>query len=838
MHAVLNRFGARIDEARIEQTRIARLHEKADAVLNGLDRFLLGEGMGEIGGLMGRMDAEVHEIAAVERSDEAMALHARGVAFIEAGRKQVRLVEEGRRAEALALHQKEVDPAYSLLEGRIETLNRLCERRAQVGIEELAAVSMSGLLLSAALVTYFAARHRQKVSELAGLEGQRASQSTRALLEAQVNSSVDGILIVDPKGKILLQNRRMGEIWGIPDELLNSDDDEKQIAFVLNSVKDPDEFVTTVQSLYANPLQVQNDEIELRNGKIIDRHSGPAVGADGTVYGRIWIFRDLTERVYAERALRENEARLFRLMESMPQLVWSALPDGWNLYFNHQWHEYTGQTTDESGAYGWQACVHPDDRKDTDLLGSTPTVFEVENRIRRADGVYRWFLIRGIPMTDAAGAIVQWFGTCTDIDDLKLSEDLLREAQEELEERIARRTHDLAAATQEAKRANAAKSEFLSRMSHELRTPLNAILGFGQILQRQDMGAAQRESVDYILKGGRHLLGLINEVLDLSRVEAGRTDLSIEPVPVAEVLDESLAMVRHAAADRGIELQENLGLFADVYVRADRQRLKQVLINLLSNAVKYNRPQGRIAVRAHDDGETLRIAVEDTGLGISEEGLAKLFTPFERLNAGLNVEGTGLGLFLAQKLVSAMGGTLTVESEPGKGSTFSVELALAQAPAEAFLETKERPTLTLVAATETETRTRRILSIEDNSANTRLLEAMLADRREIALRAAIDGREGLALARREGPDLILLDLNLPDMHGVDVLKRLRRSAVTSSIPVIVVSADTNPETIAAAIAAGADAFLPKPLDAERFLQALDAHLADPKADDSPAREAA
>jgi CheY-like chemotaxis protein len=350
------------------------------------------------------------------------------------------------------------------------------------------------------------------------------------------------------------------------------------------------------------------------------------------------------------------------------------------------------------------------------------------------------------------------------------------------------------------------------------------------------LDALQQESVDYILKGGRHLLGLINEILDIARVEAGRADLSIEPVMVAEVLEESFAMVRNAALDGGVVLDENLRAFEGVCVTADRQRLKQVFINLLSNAVKYNRSGGRVAARLSHDGEgTFRIAIEDTGLGVSEEGLSKLFLPFERLSPSASVEGTGLGLFLTRKLVAAMGGDIEVESRLGVGSTFSVALARAKVPTEAFLTLECLP---MTLPYESGERPVSILSIEDNSANTRLMEMVLAARPDAVLTTATHGMDGLRAARQEEPDLILLDLNLPDVSGLEILKRLRRSATTAHVPVVVVSADASESKVDAALAAGADAFLTKPISVDRFLRTVDQHLLRSGAADMPLKEAA
>lgn len=395
---------------------------------------------------------------------------------------------------------------------------------------------------------------------------------------------------------------------------------------------------------------------------------------------------------------------------------------------------------------------------------------------------------------------------------------------------------------EEADEANAAKSEFLSRMSHELRTPLNAILGFGQILDRQQLTPLQSESVGHILKGGRHLLGLINEVLDIARVEAGSAELSIEPVELDELVDEACALVQPLAHQSQIRFANNLfanslfkdSLFKDslprqitLYVMADRQRLHQVMINLLSNAIKYNRPGGTVTISGQQvessgqqvESGRVQIRVQDSGWGLSVQEVEKLFTPFERLQAvDSGIEGTGLGLVISQRLITAMGGTLGVESEVGKGSTFIIELPQAQAPGETLAEPLSSPAPN---ASHPVARTYLVLSIEDNVSNMRLIEAILVTRSEITLLSAMQGSIGLDMARQHHPDVILLDLHLPGLSGSEVLEQLQRAEKTRDIPVIVISADATAKQIERLLAAGAAAYLTKPLDVAAFLSTMD-----------------
>jgi PAS domain S-box-containing protein len=380
-------------------------------------------------------------------------------------------------------------------------------------------------------------------------------------------------------------------------------------------------------------------------------------------------------------------------------------------------------------------------------------------------------------------------------------------------------------ARHEAEKANNAKSQFLSQMSHELRTPLNAILGFAQILEkdRENLEASVRlECVDHILKGGNHLLDLINDVLDLSRVETGNLSVSMEATELAPLIREVLTFSEPLTVANQIDLIDNI--FSDTHyiVYADRVRLRQVLLNLVSNAIKYNRPNGTVKLSCETHGENrIRISVTDTGPGIPEEHHARLFQPFSRLEEHETlIEGTGIGLTICKELINLMEGEIHLESEIGRGSTFSIDLALCDQPSNQIQRNEmsdSQPSENSVQRTGLS-----ILYIEDNPANMQLVERIMKNNRpEIALFVATEGQQGLALIRKHQPDLILLDIHLPQINGWEIFERLQQSSSTRNIPVVAVSANAMGKDIKKTLNMGFDQYLTKPIIIEEFLKMLD-----------------
>jgi CheY-like chemotaxis protein len=362
-------------------------------------------------------------------------------------------------------------------------------------------------------------------------------------------------------------------------------------------------------------------------------------------------------------------------------------------------------------------------------------------------------------------------------------------------------------------------------MSHELRSPLNAILGFAQLMESDSPppSPSQKESIDQILQGGWHLLKLINEILDLAKIESGKLSLSSEPVSMAEVMLDCQAMIESQAQKRGISMTFP-PFDIPYFVHADLTRVKQVLINLLSNAIKYNKVGGTVVVDCFASGpERLRVSVKDTGEGLAPEMLAQLFQPFNRLGQETGAEeGTGIGLVVAKQLAELMGGVIGVESTVGVGSVFWLELIASVAPQHAFGEVEptavSRPQLPKGARLHT------LLYVEDNPANLKLVEQLIARRPDLRLLTAVTGHLGIKLARTSQPEMILMDINLPDINGIEVLKILHEDPATAHIPIVALSANAMPRDIEKGLAAGFFQYLTKPIKVNEFMDTLNVTL--------------
>ncbi len=471
-------------------------------------------------------------------------------------------------------------------------------------------------------------------------------------------------------------------------------------------------------------------------------------------------------------------------------------------------------------------AVHPEDSNAVNAAYKrsleTQKPYEITHRLLMPDGRVKYVTERCVSYFDAEGKPLRSAGTVQDVTELKQAELALKQLNEELEQRVQQRTDLLQHAKEEADRANNAKSEFLSRMSHELRTPMNAIMGFAQLLESDretPLTPDQADNVREISHAGLHLLELINEVLDLARIETGRIELSLEPVEMRSLIGECKALLLPLSSERGIEL--TLKIDGTGTVQADRLRLRQILLNLLSNAVKYNCDKGSVHISCQPVAEDkVRISVRDSGRGIGAEALPRLFKPFERIESAYDgIEGAGIGLALTKRLVEAMSGSIGVESVVGQGSTFWFELPAAEAkdysPSVVRADT---------ALQNTYVATHTVLYVEDNPANLRLVRKIICTHTRLLMLDARTAEAGLEVAIAQHPNLILLDINLPGMSGFEVLRHLQDNPATCDIPVVAISANAMERDIKKGLAAGFADYLTKPLDISKLLSLLDTLL--------------
>ncbi|MFO1220285.1 MAG: PAS domain-containing protein [Burkholderiaceae bacterium] len=516
---------------------------------------------------------------------------------------------------------------------------------------------------------------------------------------------------------------------------------------------------------------------------------------------------DITEQLAERQALRDAHARVALAARAVGFGIWERETDSEVATWDEQMWRLRGLEPRGSASSfaAHLALVHPDDRPALEIEYAAARAahrpWSVEFRVRWPDGSWHWLASRSTPIFDAAGREVRRLGVNWDITDA-------RNAEATRQERLA------------AQRDSQAKSAFLSRMSHELRTPLHAVLGFAQLLQADTTlpwHAEARERVQHIRAAGQHLLALVDDVLDLSRLDAGEIRLEARNVRLRDTVDAVLPMVAAQAAAAGVTIVRG---HTDVTLHVDATRLRQILLNLLTNAVKYNRRGGQVALDARADGAEVVLTVSDTGRGISAQQIAHVFEPFNRLGMEREgIEGTGIGLAIVKINVERMGGSVQLSSELGQGSRFEVRLpgaAAAQAVAEPPAAPAQPPAAPVARQAQA-----RVLYIEDNPVNALIVRELIAQRRDLHLDEARDGLSGIEQARGAPPNLILLDMQLPDIDGMEVLRRLRADAATASIPCIALSANAMPEDIQAALGAGFADYWTKPLDFRVFMSALD-----------------
>ena len=536
--------------------------------------------------------------------------------------------------------------------------------------------------------------------------------------------------------------------------------------------------------------------------------SAPHFVGDHIVFWYI-VFTDITDRKKHDAWLSQRNALLTALSHNLPGMIYVFRPGpdkgGRMDFVSEGVRDVFGASPQEALASPWVLYnrVIPEDLnrffQQRDEAGASSGRLHSEFRVKNAQGEIRWCSADSVSGLDADGNEVRC-GYISDITEHKLYQEACMAAEA-------------------AERASRAKSEFLSRMSHELRTPLNAVIGFAQLLRmdkQAPLNEGQARKAELIERSGAHLLAVISDVLDLSRIEAGDMPISVEPVHVETAVQDVLAMVGDAAHLAQVELVPPLIEMVPP-VLADRVRLRQVLVNLISNAVKYNRKGGTVRVRVWQDGPHVALQVSDTGMGLSPDQQAHLFEPFNRLGAErTSIDGTGIGLVIVQRLISLMGGTLSVSSQVGVGTTFTVVLQASD---------EDRPSdhAPLVDVHDV-SGAAKLLYVEDNEVNVTLVRQILALRPEWRLTVANSGAQALQAVLTERPDLLLLDMHLGDMTGFDLVDLLDADPATRGIPKVALSADAMPDRIHAAKERGFLAYITKPLNVAQLLQCLEEEL--------------
>ncbi len=635
-----------------------------------------------------------------------------------------------------------------------------------------------------------------------------------------LHSIGDGVIATDAEARVTLLNPLAEKLTGwtqaqaagrLVDEVFSIINKETRLAAaipVMDTLAHG-----TIQGLATHTVLISRDGSEC---DIADSYA-PIRDRDGVVIGAVLVFRDVTGEYAAQQALRDQQFYTRSLIESNIDALMTTDSSGIITDVNQQMGALTGCTRDELIGTPFKNYFTDPVRAEAGIKRALKenkiTDYELTARHKHEGETVVSY--NAATFYNADGKLQGVFAAARDVTERKRLDQVLQDKNTELE-----------SARFVAVKANLAKSDFLSSMSHELRTPLNAILGFAQLLEAGSPPptAAQLVRLHQIIKAGWYLLDLINEILDLAVIESGQLSLSREAVSLIDVMRECQAMIEPQAEQRGIHI-DFLPFDHSWFANADRTRVKQVLINLLSNAIKYNRKLGTVKVACTESlPNRLRISVKDSGEGLSEENMAQLFQPFNRLGQETGgEEGTGIGLVVTKRLVELMGGTIGVESTVGEGSEFWIELVVDAAPqlATGSIMPVELD-LELKAAGNQVLRT--LLYVEDNPANLMLVEQIIETHTHVRMLSARDGNLGVQLARTHLPDVILMDINLPGMSGIEALKVLRNDTATRHIPVIALSANAMPSDIAKGLAAGFFRYLTKPIKINEFMKALDSAL--------------
>ena len=644
-------------------------------------------------------------------------------------------------------------------------------------------------------------------------------QISEEKLAITLNSIGDAVITTDADARVMLLNPLAEQLTGwtqseaaghLVGEVFNIINKETRLPAVV-PVTSTLEF-GTIQGLANHTVLIARDGSECD----IADSCAPIRDRDAQVVGAVLVFRDVTGEYAAQQALRDQQFYTRSLIESNIDALMTTDPAGIITDVNKQMEALTGCSREELIGAPFKNYFTEPKRAEAGIkrVLSESKVTDYELTARAKDGKKTVVSYNATTFHNRDGVLQGVFAAARDVTERKRWDMVLQENTVELEKAKA-----------VAEKANLAKSDFLSSMSHELRSPLNAILGFAQLMESDSPvpTPTQKSSIDQILHAGWFLLELINEILDLAVIESGRLALSLEPISLSEVLIECQAMIEPQAQKRGIRM--TFPVFeTPCFIKADRTRLKQVLINLLSNSIKYNQVGGTVVVEySLNSSGRVRISVRDTGTGLTPAMLAQLFQAFNRLGKETsNEEGTGIGLVVSKRLVELMQGAIGAESTVGVGSVFWIELNNDTDPHAEFIKAASiSMAASQIAAG---SRTRLLLYVEDNPANLKLIEQIIARRPDLRLLTAQNGRDGINLASGYLPDVILMDINLPGISGIEAMKIIRLDPGTAHIPIVALSANAIPRDIEKGIEAGFFRYLTKPIKVNEFMETLNVAL--------------